>query len=207
MMKERPILMNGAMVRATLRTVDPKTQTRRIVKPMKDRTIGCELRPHELAGEINAGDYSNSVFGCPGDRLWVRETHMNWWSLPPDGIGDRVFSHVAAFAADGYELEPGEKWIPSIHMLRAASRILLEIVSIRIERLNSISEADAKAEGIEDGGCMTCGESSHPAPCGCADPDPSFKDAFVHLWDSINGHGAWHENPWVWVVEFKRIDG
>lgn len=73
-----------------------------------------------------------------------------------------------------------------------------------IERLQDISEEDAAAEGISDGGCLNCGE---PEPCGCADPKPDARDAFARLWHSINGEESWHANPWVWVVEFKRVEG
>jgi hypothetical protein len=78
----------------------------------------------------------------------------------------------------------GYKWVPSIHMPRWASRILLEITDVRVERLSDISEKDARAEGIIDGGCLNCGESE---PCGCANPEPDATDAFAYLWQSIYG--------------------
>ena len=84
------------------------------------------------------------------------------------------------------------KWKPSIYMPRWASRITLEIVSVRVERLKSISEDDAQAEGAEVP--MTC-DVSHSA-----------RNNFAQLWESINGPGSWDANPWVWVVEFKRFD-
>ncbi|MGU7800820.1 hypothetical protein ACV2ZF_26720, partial [Escherichia coli] len=96
------------------------------------------------------------------------------------------------------------RWTPSIHMPRWASRILLEITSVRVERLNAISEEDARAEGIIDGGCLNCGE---PEPCGCANPVPDATDAFAYLWQSIYGQENWNANPWVWVIEFKRVKG
>ena len=95
-------------------------------------------------------------------------------------------------------------WRPSIHMPRWASRILLEITDVRVERLNAISEEDARAEGIIDGGCLNCGE---PEPCGCANPEPDATDAFAYLWQSIYGQDNWNANPWVWVIEFKRVEG
>lgn len=97
-----------------------------------------------------------------------------------------------------------EKWTPSLHMPRWASRILLEITDVRVERLNAISEEDARAEGIIDGGCLNCGE---PEPCGCANPEPDATDAFAYLWQSIYGQDNWNANPWVWVIEFKRVEG
>ena len=88
-------------------------------------------------------------------------------------------------------------------MPRWASRILLEIIDIRVERLQDISEADARAEGITDGGCLSCGEHE---PCGCTNPTPDARDSYIRLWESINGADSWAANPWVWVVEFRRID-
>ncbi|HCI6686938.1 TPA: hypothetical protein NPP45_005248, partial [Klebsiella pneumoniae] len=90
------------------------------------------------------------------------------------------------------------RWTPSIHMPRWASRILLEITDVRVERLNAISEEDARAEGIIDGGCLNCGETE---PCGCANPEPDATDAFAYLWQSIYGQENWNANPWVWVIE------
>ena len=168
-MKERPILFSAPMVRAILD--GSKTQTRRVA-PISDLII----TPHpkdmvtwgvrftkpikgvlsSYSGGKLSDDQARSIIAsqfCPygqvGDRLWVKETHLNWWKINPgDPNGDRIFSHVAAFAADGDELQPGEKWIPSIYMLRAASRITLEITGVRVERLQDISEEDARAEGF-----------------------------------------------------------
>ena len=85
---------------------------------------------------------------------------------------------------------------------------LLEITGVRCERLQVIDEADAIAEGCLDGGCLNCGESSHPVPCGCANPKPDHRDTFAQLWQSIYGDSAfeWHANPWVWVYEFRVVD-
>ncbi|EPL2418273.1 hypothetical protein RFD13_000372 [Klebsiella aerogenes] len=169
-------------------------------------------------------------FGDVGDRIWVRET---WGAvsheLDEDGriqpwtpdrpatvihempFGNGYYSGHAIYAADGdftwgdddgYE-DGRSCWKPSIHMPRAASRILLEITDVRVERLNAISEEDARAEGIIDGGCLNCGE---PEPCGCANPEPDATDAFAYLWQSIYGQENWNANPWVWVIEFKRIE-
>ncbi|MCO6445826.1 MAG: hypothetical protein J5J04_17280 [Anaerolineae bacterium] len=114
---------------------------------------------------------------------------------PSDG-GDRTEPR--------YHWKPGEsplRWRPSIHMPRWASRITLEIAAVRVERLQDISEADARAEGITDGGCLNCGQHE---PCGCNNPAPAPRDTFAGLWREINGDGAWDANPWVWVVEFRR---
>ena len=73
-----------------------------------------------------------------------------------------------------------------------------------VDRFNAISEEDARAEGIIDGGCLNCGE---PEPCGCANPEPDATDAFAYLWQSIYGQESWNANPWVWVISFKRVEG
>ena len=231
-MIERGMIFNGEMVRAILD--GRKTQTRRPVRfPVLDKNLGCELAGNELAGELSAGNYLNSAFGKPGHRIWVRET---WATLGnEDGCcvdwEDNLCKGDERSAARIYrascEQRPGDyglwsipddadwkphtkdhkfegAWRPSIHMPRWASRILLEITSVRVERLNAISEEDARAEGIIDGGCLNCGE---PEPCGCANPEPDATDAFAYLWQSIYGQESWNANPWVWVIEFKSIEG
>jgi hypothetical protein len=108
---------------------------------------------------------------------------------------------------DKYKWEPGQspcRWRPSIHMPRFASRITLEITGVRVERLNDISEEDARAEGITDGGCLNCGNSE--TDCGCLNPQPDARDSFIRLWQSINGPDSWAANHWVWIVEFKRLE-
>jgi len=231
-MIERGMIFNGEMVRAILD--GRKTQTRRPVRfPVLDKNLGCELAGNELAGELSAGNYLNSAFGKPGHRIWVRET---WATLGnEDGCcvdwEDNLCKGDERSAARIYrascEQRPGDyglwsipddadwkphtkdhkfegAWRPSIHMPRWASRILLEITSVRVERINAISEEDARAEGIIDGGCLNCGE---PEPCGCANPEPDATDAFAYLWQSIYGQENWNANPWVWVIEFKSIEG
>ena len=231
-MIERGMIFNGEMVRAILD--GRKTQTRRPVRfPVLDKNLGCELAGNELAGELSAGNYLNSAFGKPGHRIWVRET----WATLGNENGccvdweDNLCKGDERSAARIYrascEQRPGDyglwsipddadwkphtkdhkfegAWRPSIHMPRWASRILLEITSVRVERLNAISEEDARAEGIIDGGCLNCGE---PEPCGCANPEPDATDAFAYLWQSIYGQENWNANPWVWVIEFKSIEG
>lgn len=229
-MTERGMIFNAEMVRAIL--YGRKTQTRRPVKfPVLDKNLGCELAGNELAGELSAGNYLNSAFGKPGDRVWVRETwgvvsheldedgRIQPWTpnRPATAIhempfGNGYYSGHAIYAADGdftwgdddgYE-DGRSCWKPSMHMPKAASRILLEITDVRVERLNAISEEDARAEGIIDGGCLNCGE---PEPCGCANPEPDATDAFAYLWQSIYGQESWNANPWVWVIEFERVEG
>ncbi len=209
-MTERGMIFNGEMVRALLD--GRKTQTRRPVKfPVHDKNLGCELAGNELAGELSAGNYLNSAFGKPGDRIWVRETFC-----PVDDtqygeekwVDYRATPRYEASHPAGWDSAPNDaeslKWRPSIHMPRWASRILLEITGVRVERLNAISEEDARAEGIIDGGCLNCGE---PEPCGCANPEPDATDAFAYLWQSIYGQESWNANPWFWVIEFERVEG
>ncbi|EMA2440161.1 morphogenetic protein [Klebsiella pneumoniae] len=195
-MKERGMIFNAEMVRAILD--GRKTQTRRPVKfPVHDKNLGCELAGNELAGELSAGSYLNSAFGKPGDRIWVRETFC-----PVDDTqygGERWVDYRATpkFEAShpaGWDSAPNDaealKWRPSIHMPHWASRILLEITDVRVERLRSMSQDDARAEGVI--------AASGPMEAGLA---------FRELWDSIYGEESWNANPWVWVIEFKRVEG
>lgn len=210
--KERPILFSAPMVRAIL--ADQKTVTRRPIK----------VQPHiDASGNfcVGSSNYGQDGYGkpvtkhfvsgcCPygksGDRLWVRES---FWGCDLPGYGDQpCVVYDDEWLGKEYKPAEARPWgrkfgrIPSIHMPREASRILLEITDVRVERLQDISEEQARAEGITDGGCVNCGNNE---PCGCDFPAPCAVDSFVHLWSSINGPHAWDANPWVWVVEFKRV--
>ncbi|HHK4224944.1 TPA: hypothetical protein ACQTXI_003440 [Pseudomonas aeruginosa] len=223
-MKERPILFTGPMVRAILE--GRKTVTRRVVKPQPD-FLGSMVDPNTPFKTLDAGLHARITcpYGEPGDRLWVRES---WWQAgenimthPEDDEGVWSGSNRVHYSADGLPpnepnrhypeglrngrfsaANPDRVWRhrPSIHMPRWACRILLEITAVRVERLQDISEVQARAEGITDGGCSSCGNHE---PCGCECPAPSAVDSFVHLWRSTGGN--WESNPWVWVVEFKRV--
>ncbi len=186
------MIFNGEMVRAILD--GGKTQTRRPVKvPQIDRDAMCELSGNELAGELSAGNYRNSPHGQPGDRIWVRETWARY-NIDQD-------SHDMAYRATPPADWPEEgRWRPSIHMPRWASRLVLEITGVRVERLNSISQEDAQAEGME----LTGWRPTY------SDPDSGGEvwtpyDNFAQLWESIYGEGSWQANPWVWVIEFKVV--
>lgn len=210
-MTERGMIFNGEMVRAILD--GRKTQTRRIMKVqpesnqlglllITDSTKHSDIGKYHWAESNATGNHVRSnlflcPFGAAGDRIWVRETWARY-NIDQD-------SHDMAYRATIPEDWPESgRWRPSIHMPRWASRITLEITDVRVERLNAISEEDARAEGIIDGGCLNCGE---PEPCGCANPEPDATDAFAYLWQSIYGQESWNANPWVWVISFKRVEG
>lgn len=225
-MKERPILMNGAMVRAVLDGT--KTQTRRIVKDLPNWEITeiCSDAggtgkwmpngPSPSGKGMAAGHWRLCPFGRSGDRLWVRETHAQ--ALDVDIPAGRPVGPIGTagsparsdwksryvYLADGampavqwHHVGDSQpiRWTPSIHMPRTASRILLEIVSVRVERLNDCSDADALAEGTPGGHGVIPSYNYNATP----------SEHYSHLWESINGAGSWAANPWVWVIEFKRV--
>jgi hypothetical protein len=202
-MKERPILFSGPMVRALL--TGTKTQTRRILKlkwgfDLEERDDGT-LWPWAEHPDCDDDVWMPCPQGEIGDRLWVREAFMH---EPADYCWEASVSipcrpAETAYRADFPNSQPGEGWKPSIHMPRNLSRILLEITGVRVERLQDISQADAQAEGAPPG---------HPSidqisrEFGYPDFPRSW---YAQLWEEINGPGAWAQNPWVWVVEFKRV--
>ena len=183
---ERPILFSAAMVRAIL--AGTKVQTRREVKLRN----GQYIPPSERA---DPNGWRQMLRLCPyghaGDRLWVRETFAD--------AGCRLT--YRADQDDGAHCVV-KKWIPSIHMPRAASRIPLEIVSVRVERLRDISEADAVAEGCVAEPCDHSRQSCEDIGC----YGPTAAGVFHWLWDQLNGPDSWDANPWVWVIEFRRVD-
>jgi hypothetical protein len=196
-MTELPILFSAPMVRAIID--GRKTQTRRAVKPQPDDDywpVGT--------GPTHA---RHCPYGQPGDRLWVRETwraHQSFDLAAPNELPKIDGLH---YEADGRpRFWDFGRLRSSIHMPRWASRITLEIVSVRVERVQDISEEDARAEGVL--------RSDWVNDETCEWPD-SEREAFRALWDSINGHiktptgghfrHSWDANPWVWVVEFHRL--
>lgn len=227
-MTERPILFSAPMVRALL--AGTKTQTRRVMARQKkygftDYTLfgqeGYNNGPWKAIEHApDWPDGKEDQCTCPyashrGDRLWVRET----WAKNEDQLSETRMNTSLMYRADGEEraLDNGTEkpWRPSIHMPRSASRILLEVAGLRIEQLQAISEADAIAEGITTVRSqawdrlhfptwryefdLACSEGRKP-PVG---PQPT--DVYRALWESINGPGSWDANPWVWVIEFKRV--
>lgn len=213
-MTERGMIFNAEMVRAILD--GRKTQTRRIIqsaaKNMQAR--GHEVISHRAPGDKWYGDHVYSMrdrsgvwqdftneeflakctFGQTGDRIWVRETFGD--------CGERLV--YRADTDDGAKCKVN-RWTPSIHMPRAASRILLEITDVRVERLNSISEEDCWAEGIEaiDGLFENTEIIDMALKIGCCVEDS--KPMFALLWQSIYGDDSWQANPWVWCISFRRI--
>ncbi len=185
-MKEKPILFSGAMVRAILE--GRKTMTRRVVKPQfrnsTEERFFREEQPTYLC-----------PFGIPSQKLWVRETWLD------DGETKEQPQWIYRADNENYPRHEGQNWKPSIFMPRAASRILLEVTDVRVERLQDITEADARAEGVEPD--VDAGYWKGYIFPGFYD---SAKKSFASLWQSINGLGSWEQNPWVWVVSFKRIE-
>ena len=215
-MKERGMIFNGEMVRAILD--GRKTQTRRIMKVqpsdgfhpthngydldlnahwytpgMVDKNGYLQPAKKDVFGVADENEGYTCPFGAVGDRIWVRET----FCAVPDH-DEPAGCSALLYAADGNG--PYGKWTPSIHMPRCASRITLEITGVRVERLNSISQEDAQAEGME----LTGWRPTY------SDPDSGGEvwtpyDNFAQLWESIYGEGSWQANPWVWVIEFKVV--
>ncbi|MFS7191006.1 hypothetical protein AB6864_00710 [Serratia proteamaculans] len=218
-MKERPVIFNGEMVRAILD--GRKTQTRRTVSDRHLHLINVASQVGECYPLESGIDHANSQsyyrehcpFGQVGDRLWVRETFMDLTGTGIEATTGKFegFAYRADTPAGSYgdevRKEYGLKWTPSLHMPRKACRILLEITAVRVERLNSISEEDAKAEGVrvvkvrEDGerycDYLSLEINHYRRP----------NDSFISLWESIYGEESWQGSPWVWVIEFKRVGG
>ncbi|EMQ0913133.1 morphogenetic protein [Raoultella ornithinolytica] len=198
-MKERGMIFNGEMVRAILD--GRRTQTRRPIKWKQTRFTEIGERedgskwPWSEDADHACDFWHPCPFGAVGDRIWVRETWARY------NIDQN--SHDIAYRATTPEDWPEEgRWRPSIHMPRWASRILLEITNVRVERLNSISQEDAQAEGME----LTGWRPTY------SDQDSGGEawtpyDNFAQLWESIYGEESWKANPWVWVIEFKRVVG
>ena len=220
-MKERPILFNAAVVRALLD--GSKTQTRRVLKQAKGLSLSVDI-PDETTGVAELSwlygdgpgyDVHEEIkreacpYGQPGDRLWVRESFMpipleaapvpgqTPWSIAYAAGGQTELLAPSSYNPTLYNYE---RWTPSIHMPRWASRITLQVTGVRVERLQDISMDDARAEGAPP---------SHPSidrvsrEFGYPDFTRSW---YGQLWEEINGAGSWDLNPWVWVVEFKAIE-
>lgn len=183
-MQTKPILFSGAMVKAILS--GSKTMTRRAVTPQPPSNWGGKSEVFALAKQC--------PYGQNGDRLWVRESlylgEDNAWRYKAD-------DSIVYCGAEGiaWAHHKDTEHCPSIHMPRWASRITLGITGVRAERLQDISEADAKAEGVA---------AWHDTANGTV-----YRPEFQMLWDAINGKRgySWESNPWVFVVEFELLQG
>ena len=213
MAKHRPILFSGPMVRAILD--GRKTQTRRIVKDrfwdIQSGPENCMNGFRRIDGDCAVWEIQDTVdstherripcpYGVPGDTLWVREP---WFCEGREQPGQGLHYRANACEADeAWFKEEGWKWKPSIHMPRWASRITLEVTDVWIERVQEISEEDAKAEGVVPPGC------DHPDCVGNTATTCAMRRCrpqFAALWQELNakrGFG-WEANPWVWELTFK----
>ena len=216
-MRELPILFSGPMVRAILE--GRKTQTRRMVKasqfPGKFHArclavgVSQTLREMYFEGRFDERPFPH---GAVGDRLWVRETWAAYTpqdyftgecdeiACAPAGMPERYGTTRSdvVYQADG-KSSP-YRWRPSIHMPRWASRILLEVTGVRVERLWDIAEEDARAEGVDRA-------NGHPDRGSLLGTGPCFREGFAQAWVDLYGAESWSVSPWVWVVEFRRIEG
>ncbi|MCF5691104.1 hypothetical protein GIV23_12035 [Pseudomonas sp. PA-1-2A] len=217
--KERPILFSAPMVRAILE--GRKTVTRRAVKPQPEVRMVDMIGPmltfknkrggHWLYPNAKAQIIADCPYGKPGDRLWVRETfidlHGTGVEHRPDPAGPLQRYAYAADCrprshSDEARKDFGLKYKPSIHMPRAACRILLEITDVRVERLQDITEEQARAEGVRlYTDHAELGDWWHVDGIETYSADP--RKSFELLWSSVGGD--WNANPWVWVVECKRV--
>lgn len=236
-MTERGMIFNGEMVRALLDGRKTQTRRIMVPQPADDIERDVFPNPDAIGWKSSLKHKRGSTtvhfcpHGKPGDRIWVRET----WAILGNEDGccidwkEKLCKADESSAARIYrascEQRPGNyglwsipddadwkpytkdylyegAWRPSIHMPRWASRILLEITGVRVERLNSIGESDAIAEGLErynDDGIIYYG----PFGRGDCRPEVAYRD----LWLSIYGAESWQANPWVWAIEFKRVEG
>ncbi|MGT3215025.1 morphogenetic protein [Yersinia enterocolitica] len=203
-MNEKPILFNADMVNAILS--GRKTQTRRIMKVQPQvteqrlRELGAWQDGFNLSQQVNAAFQAGFIdvscpLGKPGDQLWVRET----WNK---------HGGLLTYRADHDWIEEMRKatvcpakWVPSIHMPRWASRINLLITGVRVERLRDISQEDAQAEGME----LTGWRPTYSDPDSGGEYETPY-DNFAELWISIYGEESWQANPWVWVINFERME-
>lgn len=234
-MKERPILFSATMVRAIIEGRKTQTRRVMNVQPLIDSCQLARCISSSDSKKVNkfhwvnvdrSDNYKdNRYFTCPygqaGDRLWVRETFCPIYPQDPTYNGGEPIEYdYAATYKHGDRLGDfvciKKVWKPSIHMPRCASRITLEITGVRVERLQDISEADAVAEGIsritKDGRLFKHGIPDRDGLPGNDDDGWHWqewevypRDAYQTLWESINGPESWDSNPWVWVVEFKKV--
>lgn len=209
-MKTKPILFSTPMVQAILE--GRKTQTRRIIKgfPTSDEAVNLKDIFEHNADYVLA----QSPYGIVGDILWVRETwfptRYDFKELLQSGITSLSKGNIIKYKADN-DYDPikdcvGRSWKPSIFMPKEACRLFLEVTKVRVERLQDISERDAKCEGAKKGilreGPNTQKGEFHLELNNHSD----YKSGFQFIWQSINGKESWNQNPWVWVYDFKKVE-
>ena len=219
-MKETGLMFKAPLVRSILS--GQKTQTRRIAKDVRHPDLGNWYSPGALVLENEPQHVIHRAcpFGQPGDRIYVRET---WAEVPrqqpltDENLPMREDGRIVVYEADpqwegarGFLCADGcirwakpERWSPSIHMRKSDARIWLEITGVRVERLYQITDAECWAEGaITEARPDQFSVHSVIATDGKAYLSP--RGAFSALWESTGGD--WAENPWVWVIDFKRIE-
>ncbi|MFV0409837.1 MAG: hypothetical protein ACK5LJ_09140 [Paracoccus sp. (in: a-proteobacteria)] len=227
-MADKPILFSAPMVRAILREIEApgtgKTQTRRLLRPQPDYRgpSGCMDDYEEWGWMDDEGGHLSVLDIWPnrlsvGDRFWVREAWRSckdYDAYPPIGMMDCPIH----YEADGGTAMLGRRR-PSIHMPRWASRLTLHVTDVRVQRLQDISEADARAEGLskvtKDGQLWKFGIPDLDGLPGNDDFGWNWTDwkvdarsAFQRLWDSLNAKRApWPRNPWVVAVTFRPVLG
>ncbi|WP_238874203.1 hypothetical protein [Achromobacter xylosoxidans] len=220
-MRERPVLFNGAMVQAML--AGTKTLTRRVVKPWVP-ALGVDAVPADISYLPDFTCYRAACpYGQPGDHLWVREAwrstadldkhsgsqiadlcldagyNVPWAPIQYEADGARRdWRHTSTPPHDGPP-QPG-RYRHGRFMPRWACRLVLEITGVRVERLQDISEADAQGEG-----CAPAWLDADDNQTVHAHRQPTYRQGFARLWREINGPSSWDANPWVWVVEFRRL--
>ena len=209
-MTDRPIIFSGPMIAALLS--GRKSQTRRVLRSQPSaEAVALEDGAWRASDEDADLDYPLPVLYAPGDRLWVREAHailprtayrtsvgtgtIDQREHPTDGYSATVFR-------EGFDRSGPPRWRPSIHMPRWASRLTLHVTDVRVQRLQEISETDARAEGVDP--------LTWPSHENAAITNVSYRKPFRDLWNNLHGDGAWADNPWVvaltFTVERANID-
>jgi hypothetical protein len=211
--KERGIIMTADSVRGIL--AGRKTQTRRIIKPQPDwlqpEECCAVIEPEGWQGTGHSGLWSEGgdpetevrrcPFGMPGDRLWVREA---WGTnATHDKIAPRDLPEWAQFAYAASVNMAGIKVRSPLHMPRRASRLTLELTNVRVERVQDISEDDAKAEGIK---ITTYAIGPHFGAESGKMTDRTASAAYAQVWNALHGPDAWKRNDWVFVLDFKKVE-
>ena len=210
-MKETGLMFKAPLVRALLD--GRKTQTRRIAKPVRHPDLGNVYSPGALVLEHEPQHVINRAcpYGQPGDRIYVRETARSCRAYevqgyPPSQWGNKPIWFEADGTPPGAETAWATKATPAIHLPMFAARIWLEVTSVRVERLQDISEEDAITEGIERAdnffGCTCWKAYGEPEGADVVCPDDPI-GSFRTLWESTGGD--WDANPWVWAIDFKVL--